>query len=64
MTTDLTPDERDARLNFGLIADVFRVLEEHGFRRPLEDTRACNIATGRAIGAVYALSEAFEGRDA
>lgn len=61
MTTDLTPDERDPRLNIGLLADLFRVLEDHGFRRPLDGTSARNIATGRAIVAVHTLARVFEG---
>lgn len=47
--------EGDPRFTAGLIADVFNVLEKHGYQRPTG-------VTGRAIADLLRLVETFEGK--
>jgi hypothetical protein len=48
----------DSRFTWGLVLDVFAVLERHGYRR------GGNGAVGRAFGLLYPLTHAYEGTDA
>jgi hypothetical protein len=59
----VSPPERpgsgdDPRFTMGLIYDVFRVLEAHGYRRP---DRESSLATADAVVALLRLVRAFEG---
>lgn len=63
MNENLTPDQRDSRFTLGLLADVFRVLKEHGYRRPLDGTTAHNVSTAQSMVALRALTIAFEGNE-
>lgn len=51
---DNAPDAE--RFNFGLIADVFAVLEKHGYKR------FDNAHTGQAVGILLDLAETYEGK--
>lgn len=46
----------DTRFSFGLVADVFGVLEDHGYER-LDNAHA-----GRAVGFLLDLVAAYEGK--
>lgn len=46
----------DDRFTAGLIYDVFKVLEQHGYER------TPNVASGGALAALWDLVKAFEGR--
>lgn len=50
--------DNDRRFTVGLIAEVFAVLERHGYCRPAENLHR---ATGQSIGALLKLVETFEG---
>ncbi|HTJ71440.1 MAG TPA: hypothetical protein VL551_28115 [Actinospica sp.] len=64
MNTNTTPEQgRDARFTLSLLADVFRVLEAHGYRHPLDGTTAHHVAIARSMVALGQLAEAFEGGD-
>lgn len=47
--------DEDTRFNFGLIADVFDVLEKHGYHR------SDNASTGRSLGVLLDLVKTYEG---
>jgi hypothetical protein len=54
-----SPEACDAeRFTFGLIADVFAVLDAHGYQR------GDNAHVGRAVGLLLDLAETYEGRNA
>jgi hypothetical protein len=57
---DFSPRE-DPRFTYGLIYDVFTVLEEHGYSRPSDENES-NRATGAALVALLQLVREFEGR--
>lgn len=62
--TNFTHDQpEDSRYTLSLLADVFRVLEQHGYRQPLEGTTARNVSTSNSMVALRALTIAFEGGD-
>jgi hypothetical protein len=63
LTSNLTPDERDPRFTLGLLADVFRVLGQHGYRQPLDGTTTRNVSVANSMVALRALTIAFEGGD-
>jgi len=52
----------DDRFTLGLLVDVQKVLEAHGYRLPT-DEQARYIALGRSMTALGKLVEAFEGRE-
>ncbi|AVH58653.1 MULTISPECIES: hypothetical protein [Streptomyces] len=58
--TDTTPDTNPPadRFNFGLVHDVFQVLEAHGYER------GSNQAVGHAVGILMGLVKAYEGGEA
>ena len=65
LTTDQTtpPDDEptDPRFTFGLIADVYDVLKQHGYVMP-DEQPARNRAHTDTLCAMIQLVEAFEGR--
>lgn len=50
----------DERFTFGLLHDLYAVLEAHGYRRP-EDERTRNRAAGRSLSILWELVNAYEG---
>lgn len=58
---DETAGELDGRFTHGLLFDVFRVLEQHGYAQPF-DEREHNRSTSGALVALGALVREFEGR--
>lgn len=52
----------DARFTFGLLYDVTRVLEEHGYQPPADKTQRGQ-ATGKTMSALLELVRAYEGRE-
>jgi hypothetical protein len=59
---NVTPDQpEDSRFTLSLLADVFRVLGDHGYRQPLDGTTARNVSTAQSMVALRALTIAFEG---
>ena len=57
-----TPDQpQDGRFTLSLLADVFRVLEQHDYRPPLDGTTARNVSVANSLVALRALTVAFEG---
>jgi hypothetical protein len=61
--TSPTTPSRDHRLTLGLLADVIKLLEEHGFELPTEESARNRAHADRLLG-VYRLARAFEGQDA
>lgn len=62
MTSNLTPEQpEDVRFTLSLLADVFRVLADHGYRPPLDGTTARNVSVANSLVALRALTVAFEG---
>jgi hypothetical protein len=54
--------DHDPRIDLELLADVFEVLERHGYTRPIANKDRWT-AYGRVLGALPALTRAYEGRD-
>ncbi|MFI7134213.1 hypothetical protein ACIBQ1_51705 [Nonomuraea sp. NPDC050153] len=52
----------EARFTVGLLYDVTRVLEEHGYRPPADESERGR-AMGRAMSALFELVHAYEGRE-
>ncbi|GAA5045527.1 hypothetical protein HNP84_002607 [Thermocatellispora tengchongensis] len=50
----------DARFTWGLVYDVWKVLEAHGYRLPAEDTPRYR-ALGEMLSRLLELTRAFEG---
>lgn len=61
MTSNLTPGDRDPRFTLSLLADVFRVLADHGYRPPLDGTAAKHVSVAQSMVALRSLTAAFEG---
>lgn len=59
---EITKNDLDHRFTHGLLFDVFRVLEQHGYALPTEDDRARNRAHSGSLVALGALVREFEGR--
>jgi hypothetical protein len=63
MTSPSEPEPaEDPRFNFGLMFDVHKVLEQHGFTPPA-DAQERHRAYGAAMSHLYRLVRAFEGHD-
>lgn len=56
MTTDTT----DHRFTTGLVYDIAKVLEQHGYHLPANGQQS-NVL-GRAVGVLHELVEIYEGR--
>ena len=64
IVSQITPDQPgDSRFTVGLLADVFRLLEEHGYRPPLDGTTMHHRSVARSMVALRTLAIAFEGGD-
>ncbi|MEV7971477.1 hypothetical protein AB0O34_36630 [Sphaerisporangium sp. NPDC088356] len=50
----------DNRFTNGLIYDVIKVLEQHGYKLPSDDLQTS--ALGRSVGVLLELVETYEGR--
>jgi len=56
----VTAGDRDPRFTLALIADVFAVLEAHGYRLPADEDEA-DRARGGAVGALTRVVRVYEG---
>jgi len=52
--------DRDPRFTAGFIADVFEVLQRHGYRLPTDEDEAAR-ARGGAVGALTRVVRVYEG---
>jgi hypothetical protein len=59
-TNTAPPTGYDERFNIGLLYDVFKVLEQHGYQKPEESPGAI----GRSLLALGDLVRVFEGGEA
>lgn len=52
----------EERFTVGLLYDVTRVLEQHGYQPPADETKRGR-AIGRAMSALFELVHAYEGQE-